>query len=411
MTKCNENGCNKLASFGKNYKVPILCKEHKKDDYENVINKRCEYKDCKKISSYGLEGKSSIHCKLHAAEYEVDVRHSRCKEKGCKLRPTFGLISSKAKHCNIHAEDGEIDLNNKKVCQENGCSKRPSYGPEVGLLLHCFEHSKYGEENQKHKKCEYKECKTLAGFGIKKAKHCFEHKKDDEKCITNKKCEYHNCDKRPIYGVKGQPPKHCSAHKNENEIDLNSIRCKDCKLFTVSVKPYKCSYCKDDSDKRKKTKEMKVIEYFKEQKMDFIHNKSVGSECGSYRPDLLFDAGTHFVVVEIDEEQHKLITYNNRYGNICERVRENNIFISLGLPTVFIRYNPDSYKIDGKKIKIYFKQRLSILNDRVNYYLKNIPEKHISAEFLFYDDYEKKTEEYQSIDVEKLIEFQKELGI
>jgi hypothetical protein len=411
MTKCNENGCKKSASFGIIYKVPIHCNDHKEDDEENVKHKRCEYENCKKTSSYGLIGKTAIHCKLHADEDEIDVRHSRCKERGCNSRPTFGLIDGKVNHCNIHAKENEIDLNNKKVCQENGCSKRPSYGPEAGVLLHCFEHYKDDEENQKHKKCEYKNCKTIAGFGIKKAIHCYEHKKDNEKCITRSKCEYHKCDKRPIYGVKGQPPKHCSAHKNENEIDLNSIRCKDCGLFTVGKKPYKCSYCKDDSDKRKKTKEMKVVDYFKEQKMDFIHNKSVGAECGSYRPDLLFDTGTHFVVVEIDEEQHKSVTDNSRYGNICERVRENNIFIALGLPTVFIRYNPDSYKIDGKTIKMYSKQRLSILQNKVNYHLKNIPEKHISAEFLFYDDYDKKTEEYQSINVKQLIEFQRELGV
>jgi hypothetical protein len=248
---------------------------------------------------------------------------------------------------------------------------------------------------------------------VKSAKHCVEHKKDNEIDLTNRKrlCRVPNCDKRATYGKKRYQGEHCASHKEVNEFDINSIRCEGCGLFTVSKRPYLCEYCKPESAKRKKTKEMLVVKFFQEQEMKFIHNKSVGASCGSYRPDLLFDAGTHFVVVEVDENQHKNIASNDRYGNICERVRENNIFIALGLPTVFIRYNPDACRIDGTLIRVVTTKRLEKLLERVKYHMNTVPEEHMVAEFLFYDDYEKRTSEYKSVDATKLAEFQQQLGL
>lgn len=61
------------------------------------------------------------------------------------------------------------------------------------------------------------------------------------------------------------------------------------------------------------------------------------SECGVYnRPDFLFDCGTHFVVLEVDENAHA--------GYTCELARMVNITSTLGMSTVFVRYNPDGYK-------------------------------------------------------------------
>ncbi len=72
---------------------------------------------------------------------------------------------------------------------------------------------------------------------------------------------------------------------------------------------------------------------------DRILDKGV---CTRRRPDYVFDAGTHFVVVECDEHQHKRGDYAG-----CEANRMREIAIALGLPTVFIRYNPDAYKTEG----------------------------------------------------------------
>ena len=61
-------------------------------------------------------------------------------------------------------------------------------------------------------------------------------------------------------------------------------------------------------------------------------------ECLRYRPDFVFDAGTHFVVLEVDENQHM------SYACECEQQRMVNISQAIGMPTAFVRYNPDVYK-------------------------------------------------------------------
>ena len=68
------------------------------------------------------------------------------------------------------------------------------------------------------------------------------------------------------------------------------------------------------------------------------------------RPDFVFDYNTHKFVVKVDEHQH------NNYNCQCEQVRMAQITQSIGIPTIFIRYNPykykDKYKVNGKTIKI-----------------------------------------------------------
>jgi hypothetical protein len=59
---------------------------------------------------------------------------------------------------------------------------------------------------------------------------------------------------------------------------------------------------------------------------------------GGFRPDFVFNPPTHFVVVEVDDNQHK------GYSAEAERARMVAIGRRLGKPTVFVRYNPDDYE-------------------------------------------------------------------
>ena len=94
--------------------------------------------------------------------------------------------------------------------------------------------------------------------------------------------------------------------------------------------------------------------------------------CGNERPDFLFESPlkTHFVILEIDEDQH--------YGRPeeCECTRMVNISQSLGLPTLFLRYNPDSYKTDKTKYDPAFSTRMKklkfVLDKMINLNIKNI---------------------------------------
>ena len=82
------------------------------------------------------------------------------------------------------------------------------------------------------------------------------------------------------------------------------------------------------------------------------------------------------MVLECDENAHE------SYNFECERIRENNICIDLGLPTVFLRYNPD------KKINYFGKNisdncKLIVMKSHLEYYtnLKNL---NPQVNFIFY---------------------------
>jgi hypothetical protein len=119
-----------------------------------------------------------------------------------------------------------------------------------------------------------------------------------------------------------------------------------------------------------------------------IHDKPVGGECGKYRPDFLYDAATHRVVVEVDEDQHK------GYDPECERVRMINILGALGMRCVFIRFNPDAFKIDGKTVRVYEKKRHELLLKTIREYMKPSFDPQATADvvYLYYDGAEMRTE-------------------
>jgi hypothetical protein len=131
-----------------------------------------------------------------------------------------------------------------------------------------------------------------------------------------------------------------------------------------------CSYC--SPTQRQTKKEDIVKKLLEQQNYQFVHDKQIGNgSCVKYRPDFLFDCGTYFVVLECDEYSHK------HYEQICEISRMNNIFYGLGLPTLFIRYNPDLKEV-SRKIK--HKKLLETLEDCL--YKENIPQ--IEPIYLFY---------------------------
>ena len=81
------------------------------------------------------------------------------------------------------------------------------------------------------------------------------------------------------------------------------------------------------------------------QNFTWYSDKKITDGCSRRRPDLLADFGDFVIIVEIDENQH------TTYDNSCENKRIMELSQDVGhRPIVFIRFNPDDYNIDNKKI-------------------------------------------------------------
>jgi hypothetical protein len=144
-----------------------------------------------------------------------------------------------------------------------------------------------------------------------------------------------------------------------------------------------CVYCEEGSTIHLKTKEVKVLKYIKDSfpAIQLTYNKNVGTACTPNRkyPDIMIDRGTHCIVIEIDEFQH------SGYDSRCENVRMHDISAELGLPCVFIRFNPDTYRIKNVIRKIPDKSRLDLLKKQVQHHIDTIPTEWLTVEQLFYN--------------------------
>ena len=260
-----------------------------------------------------------------------------CKENGCNLNCGFGLIDKKATHCSKHKSEGMVNVSSKK-CIIEGCQKEASFKQQkTKKRTHCSEHKLDGMDSTKNRRCLEKNCYTRASHNLQGEKplYCEVHKLENMVDVRGKRCKNENCYKYPLYNLKGEYPAYCSEHKLENMINVKQKRCTSCQLFLVVKKNnYLCYYCQPTP--RLLKKEQKVKTLLEEKGLTFTHNKQFKNDCClKYRCDFLFDCNTYYVVLECDENEHK------GYEQECELIRMNNISIGLGLPTLFIRYNPD----------------------------------------------------------------------
>jgi hypothetical protein len=195
--------------------------------------------------------------------------------------------------------------------------------------------------------------------------------------IVNKRCDFLECKSQPVFGLLGsKTATKCGSHKSDDMVDVRHKKCTDCGLLFRADKPtnYLCGYCRPQSVVRVK-KEAVVKELLEEKLPDFkfIHNKQFNNECClKYRPDFLFDRGSYFLIAECDENGHE------GYDKECEIVRMNAISFGLGLPTKFIRYNPD---LKGVSTKVKHQKLIETLNIWLKMDFLEDP----SPLYLFYD--------------------------
>lgn len=218
-------------------------------------------------------------------------------------------------------------------------------------------------------------------------------------------CIFKDCNKSASYNYLNKTKcLYCSKHKSADMFDVINKRCELCDL-TRPDKKYNnlcssCFYFKNPNHKltrNHKTKENQIISDLNK-KLDniIIQDKIVSNGCSKRRPDGLIRLNDYNIIIEVDENQHK------NYS--CENKRLMEIFNDLGnSPLTIIRFNPDSYKEDKKTIKSPFgitknDGKLKIINQKeynrrfnklleiLDYNMKNISKKEIHIVNLFYNE-------------------------
>jgi len=366
--KCIIENCKVSANYNKKGLKAIYCSTHAKDigignkdgELRNVRTKLCEHifedgLDCIKIALYGIDKKQFCLSHIEEGMYKLS-KDKECKEDECKITPSYGFENSIAEYCKLHKKDNMVQLFQK--CITDNCKERARYNldGEKGSR-YCSLHKTIDMKDNTKRICIEDNCTEEAYYNVKynhNGIYCSLHKKDNMCSNKNKICKYGDCLINAYFGTKDNPKQYCVTHKYEKiHFNYTSKTCMACNLYEVKREPFLCSYC--NPDRHSKTKEIEVVKFLRENNIQFIHNKSTGYKYGRYYPDILINCDTHFIVVEVDEGQHK------QYDKECEYIRMNNVYLAKGLPVVFIRFNPDDFKVNNTRNKTVLKTKLKKL--------------------------------------------------
>jgi hypothetical protein len=95
----------------------------------------------------------------------------------------------------------------------------------------------------------------------------------------------------------------------------------------------------EDIPRRFRLKEHMIVDAIKDvhgSTLTIVCDKKIEGGCSRRRPDLFIDLGSHCIIIEVDENQHR------QYE--CEEKRMVDLYEDTGFrKMVFLRFNPDSY--------------------------------------------------------------------
>ena len=296
---------------------------------------------CGSRASFGEPGtKRPTHCKSHKPPGWIDVVHEKCQ---CgKSQPYFGeTAGDRPTRCASCKLDGWIDVRNPK-CQ---CGKsKPSFGAEAGdRPTRCSKCKLPGWIDVINKKCH---CgKSQPSFGAQAGDtptRCSKCKFDGWIDVRNPKCQ---CGKsKPSFGAEaGDRPTRCASCQLPGWTNVVDKRCLTEGCDTVVHDNDYCAGCDPEPGRRRKVRERRVFEALcADGLVPTTYDKAMDdTSCGRSRPDFFYDLPDRAILVECDEDQH------SNYTPGCELRRMLDLHAaSGGLPTIFVRFNPDHFELD-----------------------------------------------------------------
>jgi hypothetical protein len=389
----------------------LYCKDCANPDMIDVKSIKCI--TCKKKQSvFNKEGETkALYCKDCADPDMIDVKSIKCIT--CKKkRPTYNKEGeTKALYCNDCAQPGMIDVKHSKciTCKK----KRPNYNKEGETkALYCKDCAEPDMIDIKHPICF---CKTRATFGYinQKISHCAKHKLPLMFKKIRPVCQDESCTEIAEYGI--NEPIHCFEHQLENDLCLLGKKCIQCNRDNeLCNKDGLClTYCRPteiDLNIKKiiKKKEATVLSYL-DKNINYnitpIDDKIIDTSCVKNRPDRVYDCGSHFVILEVDENQHKSYTNGCSYDKkVQEQRRMVQIYEALSkgmIPVIFIRFNPDTFRVKEKIQKINMQKRLEMLEKWLKKCIEIDIYKYkegILIKHLYYDEYKETDINFEKID-------------
>ena len=343
---CQIKGCKKTAKLKCDATTPTTYLCQVKDDaheekrnglsFQKLVNSPCNTcvsMDVENIkeATFGpmVDGKlKRMYCKEHSDMHEnITGKKSlrRCEHEGCETEPAFCAAGETVrKFCRKHKPDDAV---HNIIASGKSC---------------------------RHEFQDKSRCMVQPLFGFpddKRPTYCKQHRLNGMKNIVdrNRGCEIDDCTiSRAVFGLPNSTKAtRCAAHRTNEMSDIVNTKCLGCGLFVVtSQKNHRCYYCSDKTACKRKN-ELSVFSTLKEKFPDYPFTwncafpQDISCALAKYRPDFTFDCGSYYLIVECDEDAHR------QYDVSCERKRMYEIVGGLGLPVVFVCYNPDSFSING----------------------------------------------------------------
>ena len=396
-SNCKDCGKNNFCEHGRQ---KARCKDCGGSSFCEHDKRRNICKECKgsQICEHNKYKQSCKECK--GSQICQHNKHKRyCKEcKGTQIC-IHNIQKQRCKECDgsrvcIHDKLKELckKCDGSRLCKENKCETTSWYGYCCESVSRCSKHAlDYMIKNPK-RTCignDEEDCKEVATYGKKEPVHCEEHSFEDEHCWLIKPCK--NC-----------------GRTNEL-LDKNGLCFFVCSLVELDIK----------RKKHQKIKESNMIKFLRENIIlkdnikELPCDKVINRECNLYRPDLPYDCGTHILIIECDENQHKNYDWEScQLNKSLEHAEEKRMYEIMqsygGIPVIFLRWNPDSFTINGSICKSYsIKKRLNILKKWVEHCMSItlLDLKIIQYKKLFFDEYKESDITFKTIKEEDLISF------
>ena len=387
---CEEPDCPIQATFGDRGQKYQFCTKHKREGMIDLAHKLCKNPRCDLHPNFGFEGQKPICCYQHKEEEMIDVGHKRCKN--CAKRAHYGHKGENVQYCEVHKHENMINVG-AKICENSVCKKQARFGIEGGKPQYCKRHKSDIMVDVRGRKCEDEECKLRPSYGLlysRTLRSCTGHSSLNYYNLAklNPVCQVIDCCDTAYFIDSEDPnvyPIHCITHHTSTDIELILRLCPNCgdELYFPSNKKV-CMDCGKYREKKLfRFKETIVKHFLTSNNIPFVYDRPVSLNGSKLRPDFLIQSKFGYIVLEVDEHQHK------DYVQVDEIARMNTIQIDIQLikpnsQVLFIRFNPDEYTGVQCELKTRHKYLHNIITHFVGQDIIGVP---LAQLKLFYDGF------------------------